>query len=77
MKMVSLRHKRFCKLCHVNCNGTKSFYYHVELWARRTHLQTKENLSRYLPCNKIFESHVNLLRNINKAANQIVNSNPN
>lgn len=71
-KKVPPRHKRFCKLCQVSCNGTKTFYDHTNSRAHRTRLENKKNPPRCIPCSKTFESHSHLLRHINGAAHQKV-----
>ena len=66
-RKVPPRNKRYCGLCHVSCNGSKTFYDHIQSKAHRIRLANKESPPRCIACNRTFESHLHLSRHTNSA----------
>jgi len=67
-KKVPPRNKRFCKLCQVSCNGSKTFYDHVNSRSHRIRLENKKEKPYCNICKRTFESHGHLQRHLNGAA---------
>lgn len=66
-RKIPPRNKRFCKLCHVSCNGSKTFYDHLNSKSHRLQVANKECPPRCVPCSRTFESHIHLERHKNSA----------
>ena len=62
------RAKRFCKICEISCNGTKTFYDHLQSRAHRIKVQNARSPPKCTVCDRLFESHGHLERHKNGAA---------
>lgn len=67
-KKTPPRNKRFCKLCNVSCNGSKTFYDHINSRSHRVRQENKRQKPYCKICERLFESHGHLERHLNGSA---------
>ena len=56
------RHRRFCKICQVSCNGPSTWYDHIHSRSHQNAVANKKNTPYCDLCNREFESHNHLER---------------
>lgn len=67
-KKVCPRSKRYCKICKLSCNSSKTFYDHKQSRAHRIRVENAKKTPECTRCDRIFESHEHLQRHLNGAA---------
>lgn len=67
-KKVALCNKRFCFLCQISRNLSKTFYNYINSRADRRRLENKKCSPQCITCNKTFKSHGHLPHHLNSPA---------